>query len=298
MKPYINLFTGICLALATIFLSGMDGCSPTDEADPAAFVSASPTDGSTLQESATIVATFDAPPSGLDVNVPAGVTFSVTGSVVTITGGFKPGPLSLVLTWDDGTTVLNYTVPDPTVTEYDGKNILFEQGSTLYEGYVIKGVSATEVLVLLEDRSEKTLHVDRIRGTEIADHPDTKKADSDLFDDWFCTIIPWDDAKPWRDSRIGRIYAAGPISRVYSDGTRRISIGYRQGYVNRNNKKVEGVGGIPPANRAGVFRYKKLTEVEWTVLWLNGKWKEMMEGYITMEEYLDWLAKVQIGRFR
>ena len=72
MKPYINLFTGICLALATIFLCGMDGCSPTDEADPAVFVSASPADGSTLQESATIVATFDAPPSGLNVQVPAG----------------------------------------------------------------------------------------------------------------------------------------------------------------------------------------------------------------------------------
>lgn len=277
MKPYINLFTGICLALATLFLSGMDGCSLTDEADPAAFVSASPADGSTLQESATIVATFDAPPSGLDVNVPAGVTFSVAGSVVTITGGFKPGPLPLVLTWQDGTTVLNYTVPDPMVTEYDGKNILFEQGSTLYEGYVVKGVSANEVRVLLEDRSEKTLHVDRIRGTEIADHPDTEKDD-----EWFVTLIPWNDAK------LGWVRVSGPISAVYSDGTRKISIGYRDDYVNRNDKRVEEKRGIPPAERAVVFRYKKLTKGEWTVLWVDEKWTELMEGYITYEEYVEW----------
>ena len=247
--PKIGLFGVALICFSTVFFSGMDGCSTEEE--PAVFLSATPPGGSTIQEDATIVATFDAPPSGLDVNVPAGVTFSVTGSVVTITGGFKPGPLSLVLTWQDGTTVLNYTVPDPTVTEYDGKNILFEQGSTLYEGYVVKGVSATEVLVLLEDRSEKTLHVDRIRGTEIADHPDTKEESR------FYTIIPWADAK------IGWVRASGPIIAVYSDGARKISIWGRTSYVNRNNNSVSYVVGIPPEDRAVVFRYNKLTKGEW-----------------------------------
>lgn len=276
MKTYINLFTGICLSLAVVFFSGMDGCSTEEE--PAVFLSATPPGGSTIQEDATIVATFDAPPSGLDVNVPAGVTFSVTGSVVTITGGFKPGHLSLVLTWQDGTTVLNYTVPDPTVTEYDGKNILFEQGSTLYEGYVVKGVSATEVLVLLEDRSEKTLHVDRIRGTEIADHPDTKETKL------FYTYMPWGD------SEIDVRPVGGYITGVYSDGTRKISIRFRFKYRTRDGKwrDMEDLFDIPIANRPVVFRSKKLTRGEWTVLMIDGTWEEVMEAYISSEDYLAW----------
>ena len=65
MKPYINLFTLICLGIAVIFLSGMESCNTEEE--PAVFVSATPPDGSTIQEDATIVAIFDAPPSGVDV---------------------------------------------------------------------------------------------------------------------------------------------------------------------------------------------------------------------------------------
>lgn len=206
MKPYINLFTGICLALAPIFLCGMDGCSPTDEADPAVFVSASPADGSTLQESATIVATFDAPPSGLNVQVPAGVTFSVAGSVVTITGGFQPGPLSLVLTWDDGATVLNYTVPR-VEDRYDGDSIIFEQGGTIYEGRVLEGVSEDEVLVRLTDGSDEVVNVNDIAGTLIEDHADLEVIVKLLGD---------------RDK--GEKMRRGIITAVYDNGVRKIEI--------------------------------------------------------------------------
>ena len=219
MKPCLNLFLCLCLCLSTLFLCGMDGCSLTNDDDPAVFIGATPPDGRTLPEDATILGYFDVPPSGLEVSGPVGVTFSVSNTTVTIIGGFKPGPLSLVLTWDDGSKVLNYTVENPTITEYDGENILFEQGNTLYEGYVVKGVSATQVLVLLEDRSEKTIHVDRIRGREIPNHSSLGSVlPSGKISDVFITLIPWDDAED------GWTRAAGMITGVYTDGTRKITI--------------------------------------------------------------------------
>ena len=113
MKSYINLFTGICLSFATAFLSGMEGCNTEDEVEPAVFVSATPPDGSTIQEDATIVATFEMSPSGLAVNVPPGATFSSSGTAVTITGRFPAGALNLIITWSGGTVALTYTVePD------------------------------------------------------------------------------------------------------------------------------------------------------------------------------------------
>ena len=105
MKTYINFFVLVCLCFSTIFLSGMDGCNTGEE--PAVFVSATPSDGSTIQEGATIVAVFDAPPQGLDVS---GGEFKLSGKGVIITGPFVPGRVSLVLTWTDGVQVLTYTV--------------------------------------------------------------------------------------------------------------------------------------------------------------------------------------------
>ena len=63
MKTYINLFALVAICLAALFLSGMEGCS-TDEEESAVFVSATPPNGSTIQKNATIVAVFDAPPTG------------------------------------------------------------------------------------------------------------------------------------------------------------------------------------------------------------------------------------------
>ena len=131
MQTHINFFVLVCLCFSTIFLSGMEGCKPEEE--PAVFVSATPSDGSTIQEDATIVAVFDAPPSGLDVDVPAGVTFSLSGTTVTITGGFTPGPLNLTFTWADGTTVLTYTVEADIPPAPEGMVLIpageFEMGS-------------------------------------------------------------------------------------------------------------------------------------------------------------------------
>ena len=118
MKTYLNLFVLIAICLATLFCTGMEGCNTEEE--PAVFMSATPSDGSTIQKDATIVAIFDTPPSGVDVNVPDGVTFSPSGTTVTITGGFTPGPLTLVLTWAGGATTLTYTVESDAPIEPEG----------------------------------------------------------------------------------------------------------------------------------------------------------------------------------
>ena len=110
MKTYINLFGLVCLGIAIIFLSGMDGCNEEIETEPVAFTQAIPAAGSTLQQDATIIATFDGTPT--DVNVTGG-KFSISGSNVTITGPFTSGTLTLTLTWSDGATTLTYTVKAP-----------------------------------------------------------------------------------------------------------------------------------------------------------------------------------------
>ena len=108
MKVRINLFVLVSICFSTIVFSGMGGCNTEEE--PVAFVAATPTDGSTIQKDATIIAIFDAPPSGLSV---IGGKFSLSGVSVTITGPFAPGRLSLILTWTDGAAVLTYTVEEP-----------------------------------------------------------------------------------------------------------------------------------------------------------------------------------------
>ena len=112
MKPYINLFTGICLSLAIVFLSGMGGCDTEEEA-PIVFIQAIPADGSTIQPNGTIVVTFDGPPTGLNVT---GGKFSLSETTATVVGPFTPGTLTLVLTWTGGATALTYTVSDVPAT--------------------------------------------------------------------------------------------------------------------------------------------------------------------------------------
>ena len=82
MKTYINLFVLVSICLATLFLSGMDGCN-TEE--PVAFLQATPADGSTIQKNATVIVTFDGTPTGLDVT---GGKFSLSGTNVSIFCGF------------------------------------------------------------------------------------------------------------------------------------------------------------------------------------------------------------------
>lgn len=77
---------------------------------PAFFTSAKPPPGSEIAPNETITVTFDFYPVNLTVS--AG-TVTIAGKTATITGPFTPGPLSLTITWADGTQALNYTVTRP-----------------------------------------------------------------------------------------------------------------------------------------------------------------------------------------
>ena len=113
MKSHINLFVIVSISLATLLLSSLGGCrrhTEVEEVEPVALIQATPANGSTIQKDATIIASFDGVPMGLSVT---GATLSLDGSNATIVGPFTPGTLNLTLTWEDGTTVLTYTVDIP-----------------------------------------------------------------------------------------------------------------------------------------------------------------------------------------
>ncbi len=115
MKLKINLL-GLC-GITLALLIGLTGCGEDAvEEDPVNFVQAIPATGSDIQTDATIIATFDGTPDGVNVT---GGKFSVSGSNVTITGPFTAGALNLTITWSDGATALNYTVeaPEPDAPE-------------------------------------------------------------------------------------------------------------------------------------------------------------------------------------
>ncbi len=109
MKLKINLL-GLC-GITLALLIGLTGCGEDAvEEEPVNFVQAIPATGSDIQTDATIIATFDGTPDGVNVT---GGKFSVSGSNVTITGPFPAGALKLTITWSDGATALNYTVEAP-----------------------------------------------------------------------------------------------------------------------------------------------------------------------------------------
>ena len=94
------------------------------------------------------------------------------------------------------------------VTEvYDGDIIYFKQGGIIYEGRVVEGVSADEVLVTLADGSEMVIAVDRIGGKRIADHPDIG------------TVVLMQG-----DRDQGEKIVRGEIKGVYTDGMRKIDL--------------------------------------------------------------------------
>ena len=77
---------------------------------PVMFVSANPATGSQLTLNDTITLTFDNMPDDVTVNTG---TATVTDKTVEITGPFNAGPLTLTITWTDGTQTLEYTVRTP-----------------------------------------------------------------------------------------------------------------------------------------------------------------------------------------
>ena len=130
MKTVLNFIFFICVCVATFFLCAMDGCDTNDTVleEPAGFQEAIPPRGSEIDPNATILVSFDAPPT--DVSVSGG-TFSVSGTEVTINGPFPPGPLNLNVAWRDGTISLSYTVklpaPGEAITSGDGRTMVLIQ---------------------------------------------------------------------------------------------------------------------------------------------------------------------------
>ena len=111
-----KLFRTLALLLAGLLaVSMLAGCGGGengngDAAAPAAFVSANPPSGSTIAANASITLTFDNAPA--DVTVSPGAA-APAGKTVTVSGPFTPGPLTLSVTWADGSTTLTYTVTAP-----------------------------------------------------------------------------------------------------------------------------------------------------------------------------------------
>ena len=108
-RTFALLLAGL---LAISMLAGCGGGDDGDEeeAAPAAFVSANPPSGSTIAANASITLTFDNAPA--DVTVSPG-TAAPSGKTVVVNGPFTPGPLTLSVSWADGSTSLTYTVTAP-----------------------------------------------------------------------------------------------------------------------------------------------------------------------------------------
>ena len=88
--------------------------------------------------------------------------------------------LLLTLTWggfsgcggDDIVSPPGTVEAEEVTDQYVGDNIYFKVGGTFNAGYVVEGVSADEVKVRLDDGNTKTISVDSVRGTRLADHSD------------------------------------------------------------------------------------------------------------------------------
>ena len=77
---------------------------------PVAFVRSKPVDGANLDIDDTVTLIFDNAPEKVTVSTG---TATITDKTVTIAGPFDVGPLSLTVTWLDGTQTLTYTVRPP-----------------------------------------------------------------------------------------------------------------------------------------------------------------------------------------
>ena len=158
MKMVLNFILFICVCVATFFLCAMDGCETNDTVleDPAGFQEAIPPRGSEIDPNATILVSFDAPPT--DVSVSGG-TFSVSGTEVTINGPFTPGPLNLNVAWRDGTISLSYTVklpaPGEAITSADGRTMVL-----IPAGEFTMGTNTADPENWLNEGPAHTVHVD------------------------------------------------------------------------------------------------------------------------------------------
>ena len=117
MNPFFRTLILIITVLVPVYIAGCDHDDEETAAPPiASFVSADPLTGD-IDANSTIIVTFDNLPE--DVKVNTGVTktgkITIIGQTVTINGPFALGPLSLIITWANGTQTLNYTVTSPDI---------------------------------------------------------------------------------------------------------------------------------------------------------------------------------------
>lgn len=107
MKCFRNVvLLGVVLLVVFVFV----GCGSDEEEDeyrePVSLVSVHPPGGE-ARANMTITVTFDNPPR--DVIVSHG-TVTIVGKKAIISGPFTPGPLTITITWSDGSQTLHYTV--------------------------------------------------------------------------------------------------------------------------------------------------------------------------------------------
>ena len=108
-----KLFGTLALLLADLLVVFvLVGCGGDEDVEnekmPVSFVSADPPSGSCdIAANASITLTFDGEPE--DVTVSPGTAVS-SGKNVTVSGPFTPGPLSLAVSWADGSTTLTYAL--------------------------------------------------------------------------------------------------------------------------------------------------------------------------------------------
>ena len=125
MFRYLGRFAVLAVCLFALAMVGCGTDDPPVEEEPIKFVSASPVEGSTIQNDATITVTFDGVPEGLKVTGGSAVP---GGKTVSIAGPFAAGPLVLGLQWEGDGVVLSYTVEEPPAAIID---VSPPEGSTI-----------------------------------------------------------------------------------------------------------------------------------------------------------------------
>jgi formylglycine-generating enzyme required for sulfatase activity len=147
----------ICACIAVPFLTAMESCNDEPEEQHIAFLQeAMPNSGTNIGQHATITISFDASPENLTAS---SGTLSVSGTKVTINGPFPPGPLTLILKWEDGETTLNYIVRPPGI----GDEITTATGTTMVfipAGEFEMGSNAADQENWLNEAPVHTVYVD------------------------------------------------------------------------------------------------------------------------------------------
>ena len=153
-----NLTLFICACIVVFFCTAMESCDTSldePEVQIATFQEAIPPSGTEIDTGTLITIRFDAAPGNLVTN---GGTLSISGTNATINGPFPPGPLTLVLKWEDGETTLSYVVKAPDV----GDEITTETGEMVFipAGGFTMGTNDQDPKAWVEEGPTHTVYVD------------------------------------------------------------------------------------------------------------------------------------------